>query len=165
MKNKFNFVALDLETTGFDFEDNEIIEIGAIRFIDGKATEELSMFVKPKKRVPKFIKQLTNITDEQLNSGESLSTALTKVKDFVKDDIIVCHNTRFDIGFLDQKLEDNGFSKILNEKLDTLDLSRIYLPFILDLKLGTVAEYINIDLTNAHRAINDARATGQILIN
>ncbi len=164
MKNIIDFVVLDLETTGFDFKKNEIIEIGATRFVDGKFTDELSIFVKPQKKVPKFIKQLTNITDEQLNSGDSLPTALKKLIDFVKDDIIVCHNVSFDIGFLNQKMEDQGFPKIQNDNLDTLDLSRIYLPFILNHKLGTVAEYFGIDLSNAHRAIYDAQATGNVLL-
>ncbi len=164
MKELMNFVALDIETTGFDFEKNEIIEIGAVRFKDGKEEKEFSQFIKPKKKVPKFIKKLTNITDEQLNSGVRLSEALKKMLEFIQGDVVVCHNTSFDIGFLNTKLESNNLERIANETLDTLDLSRIYLPFILNHKLGTVAEYFDIDLTKAHRAIHDAKATGSILV-
>ena len=76
MKTIFNFVALDIETTGFDFDKNEIIEIGAVKYHDGKFIEEFSTFIKPLKSVPQFIKQLTNITDEQLAFGTSLIDAL-----------------------------------------------------------------------------------------
>jgi len=164
MKDQFSFVALDIETTGFDFIENEIIEIGAVRFEKGKEYERFSIFIKPQKKVPKFIKRLTNITDEQLASGENLINALTSLLEFIQDDIVVCHNTTFDIGFINAKLKEKKLLKISNQILDTLDISRIYLPFILNHKLGTVADYFKIDLSNAHRAIFDAIATGNILI-
>jgi predicted DnaQ family exonuclease/DinG family helicase len=165
MKDQFSFVALDIETTGFDFTENEIIEIGAVRFDKGKEKDRFSIFVKPQKKVPKFIKRLTNITEEQLASGENLINALTSLIEFIEDDIVVCHNTSFDIGFINTKLKEKKLPKVSNQILDTLDLARIYLPFILNHKLGTVAEYFKIDLSNAHRAIFDAIATGKILIN
>ncbi|MCK5347518.1 MAG: ribonuclease H-like domain-containing protein, partial [Candidatus Heimdallarchaeota archaeon] len=160
----FNFVALDIETTGFDFVKNEIIEIGAVRYEKGQQKETFSVFVKPLQPVPKFIKQLTHITDKQLAGGDKISDALVKLLEFVGTDLIVCHNTSFDIGFLNTKYAANGFPKFSNQTLDTLDLSRIYLPFITNHKLGTVAEYFQIDLSNAHRAYYDAIATAEILV-
>lgn len=164
MNDKFCFVTLDIETTGFDFKNNEIIEIGAVRFEKGKEKDRFSIFIKPQNEVPKFIKKLTNITDEQLASGDSLTNALSSLIDFIKDDIVVCHNASFDIGFINTKLKEKNLQKISNQILDTLTLSRIYLPFVVNHKLGTVAEYFNINLSNAHRAIFDAIATGNILI-
>jgi ATP-dependent DNA helicase DinG len=164
MKELFNFVALDIETTGFDFVDNEIIEIGAVRFVKGEEEEKFSLFIKPIKPVPRFIKQLTHITDEQLAGGESLDDALVKLLEFLGTDLVLCHNTSFDIGFLNKKYESKGLPKLSNQQLDTLDLARMYLPFIQNHKLGTVAEYFQIDLSNAHRAIFDAKATGEILL-
>ena len=164
MISLFDFVALDIETTGFDFEKNEIIEIGAVRYISGKIKDKFSTFIKPQKPVPQFIKQLTNITDEQLKTGDTISNALSKLLEFLGTDLVVCHNTSFDIGFLNTKYEKINFPKLSNQTIDTLDLSRIYLPFVVNHKLGTVAEYFNIDLSNAHRAIFDAEATGRVLI-
>ena len=164
MKSIFNFVALDIETTGFDFDKNEIIEIGAVKYHDGKFIEEFSTFIKPLKPVPQFIKQLTNITDEQLASGTSLKDALKKITDFVKDEIIICHNVGFDIGFINKKLKNNDLPKVSNRLFDTVELSRIYLSFILNHKLGTVADYFKIDLSHAHRAIFDAKATAEVFI-
>jgi len=164
MKSQFNFVALDIETTGFDFQKNEIIEIGAVRFVEGQKKDDFSIFIKPQTVVPAFIKQLTHITDEQLSSGVPLKTALISLKDYLQDDTIVCHNNAFDIGFINKKLEMNDLSKLTNKEMDTLDLSRIYLPFIVNHKLETVSEYFKIDLENAHRAIFDAEATGYILL-
>ncbi|MDO9577483.1 MAG: helicase C-terminal domain-containing protein [Candidatus Cloacimonadales bacterium] len=164
MKELFNFVALDIETTGFDFVKDEIIEIGAVRYYKGEEKDSFSLFIKPTKPVPRFIKQLTHITDEQLAGGESLEDALVKLLEFLSTDLVLCHNTFFDINFLNTKYESKGLPKLSNQHLDTLDLARMYLPFIQNHKLGTVAEYFQIDLSNAHRAIFDAKATAEILL-
>ncbi|HPR17293.1 MAG TPA: helicase C-terminal domain-containing protein [Candidatus Cloacimonadota bacterium] len=164
MKDLINFVALDIETTGFDFNEDEIIEIGAVRYQNAYETARFSLFIKPQKPVPRFIKQLTNITDEQLAGGDKLTDALLKLLEFLGTDIVVCHNASFDIGFLNTKYDKNNFPRLSNHTLDTLDLSRIYLPFIQNHKLGTVAEYFGIDLSQAHRAIADAKATADILV-
>jgi len=164
MNNLFDFVALDIETTGFDFIDDEIIEIGAVRFVKGEKLDTFSTFLKPRKPVPAFIKQLTHISDEQLQAGEKPKQALIKLVQYLGNDILVCHNKAFDLGFINKKLEANDLSILKNEALDTLDLSRVYLPFILNHKLETVAEYFSISLENAHRAIYDAEATAQILL-
>jgi predicted DnaQ family exonuclease/DinG family helicase len=165
MKTLFNFVALDIETTGFDFQTDEIIEIGAVRFEQGKKTAAFSTFIKPTKPVSAFIKQLTHITDEQLAKGEQLKNALNNLRAYLQNDIIVCHNKSFDLGFINKKLELNGLPGLKNEDIDTLDLSRLYLPFTLNHKLETVCEYFQVELENAHRAIYDAEATGLVLLN
>ena len=164
MKKLFNFVVLDLETTGFDFRENEIIEIGAVRYKEGNPQEKFSLFIKPKREVPQFIKQLTHITDEQLASGISIFDALKRFRQFIGEDILICHNADFDLGFLNTKLHDNGFPKLENRIFDTVEISKIYLPFIFNHKLGTIVEYFKINLENAHRAIYDAEATGQIFL-
>ena len=164
MKELFNFVALDIETTGLDFNKDEIIEIGAVRFVKGIEKDSFAIFVKPIKPVPRFITQLTHITDEQLAGGARLEDALIKLLQFLGMDLVLCHNTSFDIGFLNAKYEKCGFPKLSNQLLDSLDLARIYLPFIQNHKLETLAEYFEIELDNAHRAIFDARATAGVLL-
>ncbi len=154
-----HFITLDIETTGLDPYNEEIIEIAAIRTVNGEVTEEFSEFVKPTKPVPTFIKMLTNITDAQLASGLSSNVALKRLQAFLGDAPIVCHNTPFDIGFINTHLEKIGQFKLHNPQWDTLELARIYLPFIRDHKLGTVLEYFGIENESAHRAIHDARST------
>ena len=165
MKNNFlDFIALDIETTGFDFQQDEIIEIGAVKYVNGTLIDEFSIFIKPKKEIPLFIKQLTNISDEQLENGEKLSNALLKLSDFIEDLPLVCHNAKFDIGFIKEKFRRNNLAIFDNDIFDTLSLSRIYLPFTTNHKLVTIAEYLDISLLNAHRAIYDAKATAEIFV-
>ena len=159
-----NFVVLDIETSGLNPIENEIIEIGAVKFENGVRVDDLSLFIKPKNEVPEFIKMLTHITDKQLNSGIKIEDALLKLKDFCEQKTIVCHNTSFDINFINTKLSEIDESYLRNDILDTLELSKIYLPFISDHKLGTLTKYFQIELNNAHRAIYDAEATGYLFL-
>ncbi|MBN1949468.1 MAG: hypothetical protein JW784_06965, partial [Candidatus Cloacimonetes bacterium] len=69
MKNLFDFVTLDIETTGLDFQEDEIIELGAVKYLSGEEKDRFSIFIKPQKKIPLFIKQLTHISDEQLAAG------------------------------------------------------------------------------------------------
>lgn len=63
------FIVLDLETTGLDAARHEIIEIAAIRYRKGTTTHEtLQALVKPSKKVPKKITEITGITQEMLDT-------------------------------------------------------------------------------------------------
>ncbi|MDN5354692.1 MAG: ATP-dependent helicase DinG [Candidatus Cloacimonadota bacterium] len=159
-----NFVVFDLETTGFNFEQEDIIEIGAVKYANNKKIESFSEFIKPTKPVPEFIKQLTHITDEQLNQASPLPVVLEKFLHFIDNNLLVCHNTDFDIGFLKAKMEKTSFPPFTNRFLDTLELSRIYLPFAANHKLTTLCKYFKIELKNAHRAIYDAQATADLFM-
>ncbi|MBN1327287.1 MAG: 3'-5' exoribonuclease [Candidatus Cloacimonetes bacterium] len=158
------FIVIDIETTGFDFSKDEIIEIGAVKYSNDQETDKFSLFIKPQNKVPEFIKQLTHITDEQLKNGDDLNSALEKMLAFIKNDILVFHNSRFDLGFINKKLEFTGHPAILNPVLDTLELARIYLPFARNHKLGTLAEYFELEQNQAHRAIFDAEQTARLFL-
>ncbi|MGI6198586.1 MAG: helicase C-terminal domain-containing protein [Candidatus Cloacimonadaceae bacterium] len=162
--NSLDFVALDIETTGLDAEKDEIIEIAAIRFSQGQVAERFQSFVKPRKQVPKFIQHLTRISASELNDAPSLDIVLTQLGEFVKDKIIVGHNINFDLGFINRQLTNRNLSPLLNTKWDTLELSRIYFPFTLDHSLNSVCTYLDIELTDAHRADADATATGELML-
>ena len=163
-KLNFPFVVVDIETTGLSWTQNEIIEIGAIRFNTDGTNERFSKFIRPMEKVPLFIYKLTKIREEDLRQANRAKIVLKELSDFISDeDIIVCHNADFDIKFLNHHLSKNRLQEIGNPILDTVVLSRIFLPFLNNHKLGSVAEYFQINLENAHRAIYDAEATGLVL--
>ncbi|MEA1972216.1 MAG: exonuclease domain-containing protein, partial [Candidatus Cloacimonadota bacterium] len=164
LSKKIDFVVLDIETTGLDKYYDEIIEIGAIKYSNGKVIEELSFFIKPTIEVPTFIKQLTHITNKQLSSGKSLKDGLLELIDFIEDKPLVCHNSEFDILFIEHKLIDESMRSIRNLIYDTFDLSRIFLPYLNNHKLNTVADFFEIENESSHRAISDAKTTGQLFI-
>jgi len=160
----FSFVVVDIETTGLSYYDAEIIEIGAIRFDLKSSQENFSSFIKPIKPVPYFIYTLTNIKEDDLKHADKAKKVLSNFLKFLKnDDIVVCHNTNFDIDFLNYHLRMNKLDGIYNQTLDTLTLARIFLPFLPSHSLDIVAQYFNIKFDKLHRAIYDAEATGTVL--
>ena len=160
----FDFIAFDLETTGLDAMRDEIIEIAAVRFAQGEVAERFQCFVRPVRPVPTFIKQLTGITDAQLADGVPVAEALARLDEFLGEAIIVGHNVGFDLGFHEEARSRLHLTPRAYRYLDTLTLSRIYQPFLDSHKLESVAQSHGLTIERAHRAIDDAEATGHVLL-
>ena len=171
-----DFVVLDLETTGLDPSHDQIIEIGAIRFFEGKVCDKFESLVNPNITIPDFITKLTGITDDDVKDAPDIDEIFDDLLQFVDDSPLIGHQINFDASFLEYRLrtqngdfsnwekETHRFQYLQNRRMDTLFLARIFLPFLQRFRLNTVAAYFDIDLENAHRAIEDARATGHIFL-
>ena len=94
------FVAIDTETTGLDPVSGEIIELGAVRFINGREVESFGELVKPEFGLPERNRRLTGIDPTMLVGARALPMALESFKEFVGDDLLVLHNAEFDTKFL-----------------------------------------------------------------
>jgi ATP-dependent DNA helicase DinG len=159
-----NFIALDIETTGLEKEHSEVIEIGAVKYEKGVETSRFSTFLKTTNPIPDFIKQLTHITEEQVEHGMYPRDAFSELQSFVKSDILLCHNAEFDLPFLAYHFEKYDLFPMSNLYWDTLEIARIYQPFLANHKLDTLASFFELKNEGAHRAIYDAEITGKILI-
>ena len=158
-------VVFDLETTGLNFLESEIIEIGAIKIKKGGAiSERFSTFVKPTKDIPKEITDLTGITNEDVKDGTPLATALADFYKFTRGSTLVGHNISFDYGFINYYGRKVGYDFSTNPQHDTYKLAQKYLPGLKNYKLKTVADYFGVSLKNAHRAYNDAYATAEVFM-
>ena len=158
-------VVFDIETTGLNFTESEIIEIGAIKIKKGGIiSEKFSTFVKPKKKVPSEITALTGITNEDVATGVDLETALADFYKFTRNCTLVGHNISFDYGFINYYGKKVGYDFSDSPQQDTYELSHKYLPGMKNYKLKTVAEHFNISLKNAHRAYHDAYATAEVFM-
>lgn len=174
---KFNdFVVLDLETTGLDPTTDKIIEIGAVRFINGKEKEIFETFINPGIPIPDFITKLTGISDTDVATAPTIEEKIDSLISFIDSSPLVGHQVNFDFSFIEYYFrkhyddfdnwdhEAKRFKYFTNLRMDTLFLSRIFLPFLQKFKLGAVAAYFGIDLEHAHRAVDDARASGRIFL-
>jgi len=157
------FVVLDIETTGLDAKKDKITEIGAVKIIGKEIVEEFQTFVNPEIPIPAQITELTGITNEMVKDAPTIEEALIKFREFCGDAALVAHNAPFDIGFIREKASPIGW-EINNPIVDTLTLSRELLKDLKRHKLDVVAKHLGIKLENHHRANDDARATGEILI-
>lgn len=98
------YVVLDIETTGLDAVNNEIIEIGAIKIHNRKIIDSFNSFVAPVNSIPAHITKLTGITQDMVKDAPAIKTVLPEFFDFCGDAALAAHNASFDINFILQKL-------------------------------------------------------------
>lgn len=157
------YVIFDIETTGLSVMNNKIIEIAGVRMQGEKVLDKFATFVNPHEKIPYNISQLTNITDEMVRDAPDVKDVLPKFVEFVGDSVLVAHNARFDMGFIQANLKRMGLPELPNPVLDTLELARLLLPTLKNHRLNTLAEKYKVSLENHHRAIDDAEALGHVL--
>lgn len=157
------FVVFDIETTGLSAKHHMITEIGASKIRNGSIIDTYSTLVNPEQKIPIFIVELTGITNEMVASERTIDQVLPEFLDFVGDSALVAHNAKFDIGFI--KEQSTRFNLDFNPVvLDTLSLAKLLLTEIKRFNLKRICRYLNVSLTNHHRAVDDSNATAQIFI-
>ena len=174
-----NFVVIDCETTGLNSKVDKIIEIGAVKFIDGKIEEfqklinincdSVSNFNK-NNFIPNEIIELTGITSSMLESyGVRLDLALKEFIDFVGKLPVLGYNVQFDMSFLNSALSslDERFddSLSINKIFDISRFVKKEKKFLKNYQLKTVLHEYNIAESVPHRALLDARLTTQLVLN
>ena len=150
-------VALDLETTGLDPKNDAIIEIGAVKFNGNRVIAEFSKLINPRKPINSFITNLTGISNAMVMNAPVIGDVLPEIEEFIGDAIILGQNIDFDLGFLHRY----GAFKY-NETIDTYEIASVVMPSAPRYGLGSLANQLGVILTNAHRALDDARATMQV---
>ncbi len=148
-------VAIDLETTGLDQTTDRIIEIGAVRMREGEVLEEYSTLINPQMPIPERTTLLTNIHQADVDDAPLIAAVFNAVEQFIGDAPIIGHSVAFDIAFLSKH---GDFSK--NTVLDTYDLASVMLPRAPRYNLHSLTAQFGIGLEDAHRALDDARASG-----
>lgn len=151
---------VDIKTTGFSPLREEIIELSAVKIINGKIEDLFQTFVKPSKSVPGKIHELTGIDDLMVRDAPTIDVVIPKFIEFVDDAIIVGHNASFDMGFIEESTSKLGIA-FEYKSIDTLALSRLLWPELNGYSLDNITKICGVDLINHHRTIDDARATAE----
>ena len=158
------FCVLDLETTGGSAANCEITEIGAVIYKGGDLVSTFQTLVNPGSEIPPFITVLTGITQAMVIEAPRIEEALPTFLEFIGDAVIVGHNVRFDLSFLNAAALRLGYGKLPNRSVDTAALARrLIRNEVRNLKLQTLAAYFRSPTTPNHRALEDARATAHVL--
>lgn len=157
------YVVFDIETTGLSVINNKIIELAGVKMKDGKEIDRFSTLLNPHEKIPYHITQLTNINDDMVKDAPDLEPKLREFIDFIGNDVLVAHNARFDIGFIQANCKALGMPEVKNPVLDTLELARFIHPSLKNHRLNTLADKYKISLENHHRAVDDSLALGGIL--
>lgn len=157
------FCVLDLETTGGSPANCEITEIGAVKYRGGELIGTFQTLVDPGLPIPPSITILTGITHAMVVDAPLIAVALPSFLEFIGDAVIVGHNVRFDLSFLNAASMRLGYGRLENKSTDTAGLARrLVRPEVRNLRLQTLAAHFRSPTTPNHRALEDARATAHV---
>ena len=163
------FVIVDLETTGASpKKGSAITEIGAIKVKGGVVLDQFESFVNPLAAIPEYITDLTGITNQMLIDAPIIDEIFPKFLQFVghhEDSILVAHNAPFDLSFLKSAASELDLAWPKYRTLDTVTIARQLLTKedVPNCKLGTLAEFFGTKVEPNHRALDDAKATTEVL--
>lgn len=150
------WVFLDIETTGLNPENDEIIEIAALIGDENGIKSKWSVLIKTEVLVPDEIIKLTGINREMLRNGDmEIFSALEYLSDIIKGRKVVCYNKKFDVVFLENVFKRNEIACPISKVIDVLSLARKRVTDVYNYKLESLAEYFGIPYEEKHRALAD----------
>ena len=159
------YVVVDLETTGLRPGQSGICEIGAVRLRGLTAAGTFQTFANPRAPLPAAVTRLTGIRDADLRRAPLPEAALRRFLAFAGDCVLVAHNARFDLSFLDREVERAHGRRIAAPVIDTVALARALLAGrIARVSLVALAQFFGTSVHPCHRALPDAQATAEILV-
>ncbi len=163
------FIVIDIETTGLNYDEQrgkvaDIIDIGAVKLVDGKITERFSSYAYCPNPIPRAVTTLTDISKRTLKGAPTIKEALQNLKAFCGDCIVAGYNVDFDYGFLSYHGKKNGIA-LEKPQMDILKLAQEKLKDkVPNFRVATVAEHFGID-TKYERVVDSAAIMAKILIN
>ena len=159
------YVVVDLETTGLRPGTSHICEIGAVRITGFEVVDEFQTLVDPRERLSPAVAALTGLNDRMLRGAPPPSVAVQRFLAFAGDSVLVAHNARFDLSFLDRETERLTGSRLANPVLDTVSLARRLLAGrVPRASLAQLAHFVGTSVEPCHRALPDAQATAEVLL-
>jgi DNA polymerase-3 subunit epsilon len=156
-----SITVLDFETTGLDSEKDRVIEMAAVRCFDGQIVSEFSTLVKFDGELAPKITEITGIQKSDLEDALDEGTAFRVLNRFIGNSIIVAHNAGFDMGFLHHSFMRLAGRSFENDFIDTLTIARARYPY--PHTLTEMCSKLEIELTGAHRALNDVIGCFEVL--
>jgi len=160
----FDFVAFDLETTGFQPLEDGIVEIGAVKFVDGSPTQDFCKLINPGMPIPAEAKSVHGISDEDVKNEPPIQDVMTAFTDYCGDLPLVAHNAKFDFKFLEAAVKRTKCKAPSGQVLDTYGLAKKVFPGMINYRLETLTKHFEFPNTVFHRASEDAEYCGKIFL-
>jgi DNA polymerase-3 subunit epsilon len=162
--SEVTFVVVDVETTGTSPNLASLTEVAAARYRGGERLGTYQTLVRPDERIRPLVTVLTGISEAMVADAPRVGTVLPSLLEFVGPAVVVGHNVRFDLSFLNRALVATGRDPLPNAAVDTLALARrLVRDQVPDCKLGTLAAHLRLPHQPSHRALSDVLATGDLL--
>ncbi len=159
------YVVFDTETTGFNAAGgDQMIEIGAVKILDGNIIDRFDELIDPGRHIPDKITELTCITDEMVKGKDNEEEVTKRFLAWAGDLPMVAHNAKFDISFIEMSMKKYGLGEFTNTVIDTLELSRTLDQGYSRHSLSALVKRYNVpwDEDAHHRADYDAEGTALV---
>lgn len=153
-----NYAIVDIETTGGGPKTSKITEVAIIKHDGEKIIDRYTTLVNPEVSIPRFVVQLTGITDKMVEKAPRFFEIAKNIVEFTEDCVFVAHNVGFDYGIIRKEFKQLGFD-YRRPHMCTVKASRIVFPGYKSYGLGKITKELGIELDNHHRAEGDAEAT------
>ena len=158
------FAVVDLETTGNNKNKDSIIQLSIVFINNRKIVDQYSTFLSDNTDLSVFIQELTSIDESMLKGAPAFKDIAAELYEKLHDYVFVAHNVDFDLAFLQNHFSKCHFNYSPNLSIDTVELSKIFLPAENSFQLAEITATIGINLSNAHRADEDAYATAELFL-
>ncbi|MCR5197116.1 MAG: PolC-type DNA polymerase III [Pseudobutyrivibrio sp.] len=155
------YVVFDIETTGFNPKSCKIIEIGAVKIVNGEVVDRFSEFINPQVPIPYRITELTDIRDDMVVDAPTIDVILPRFMEFCKGSVLVAHNAGFDTSFIKYNCKQLGLIYDYTH-VDTIEVARYLHPNMARFNLDAVCKAENVVNEHHHRAVADAEVTAKI---
>ncbi len=157
---------LDTETTGLNFCDDRVIEIGIVELIDNVLTQNyFHEYINPEINISLSAQKVHGISNEFLVGKPTFNKVAKKFLDFIKDDTIIIHNAEFDTNFINKELQNCGLNNIKNSVIDTVKIAKKEFPGQ-TVNLDSLCKKLDVKNTrqNFHGALLDATLLSKVYL-
>ena len=157
---------LDTETTGLDFENDKVIEIGIVELKDNVLTQNyFHEYINPEMNISMSAQKIHGISNEFLIGKPTFNKIAKKFLDFIKNDTLIIHNAEFDTNFINKELQNCGFNNIKNSVVDTIKIAKKEFPGQ-TVNLDSLCKKLNVNNTrqNFHGALLDATLLSKVYL-
>jgi DNA polymerase III epsilon subunit len=150
-------IVLDTETTGLDYKMEKMIEIAAVKLVDGEVVETFSSLVNPEKAIRHSSFLIHNISEEMVQDAPTIAEVLPRFLDFIGDHAYVAHNAIFDYSFINEACKAQLGHRFTNQRIDTFEMYRAVFPDETSHGLNALLHRFGYqDDVVLHRALDDA---------
>lgn len=158
------FAVVDLETTGNNKNKDSIIQLSIVFINNRQIVDQYSTFLSDNTDLSVFIQELTNIDESMLRGAPAFKDVAPEIYEKLQNHVFVAHNVDFDLAFLQNHFNECHLNYSPDLTIDTVELSKIFLPAENSFQLAEITSTIGINLSNAHRADEDAYATAELFL-
>ncbi len=158
------FVVFDFETTGILPGEHSVCELAAVRIRGATISETFSTLVNPGRSIPDEATRVHGISDQDVVSAPFFGEIWENFRGFLGNAVLLGYNIGFDLGFLREELRRTGTDFPVNHAVDVIAMARTYLPGLTRYNLQHVSNQLHMVTPQFHRALFDARVTGEIFL-